>query len=353
MEVLRHARAAESPVAIERLNIVRPGQAPADPPSGPAVAPVALSVIVPMFQDRTDVVEVYGAYKAAVEGIGRPYELIYVLSSRSERALAELTALQERGEGALTLMRGHQLDEAEALLSGFKQAQGEVILTLPPDLQVEPADIPKVVAELETCDVAVGRRPPFAATRPRLQAKAFHWLLRRLFGHAFTDLICRVRAFRRQVIEEISLHGVQPHFLPLLASERGFRIREVDVRAGRTGRAGVQLSFWDRVGVLLDILALYVVLKFTKKPLRFFGLIGLPILALGILSSAGLAIARLIYGVSLGDRPALILAVLLIVLGIQILALGLIGELVIFASGRRIKDYAIERIVGTVRTPDP
>ena len=250
-------------------------------------------------------------------------------------------------------MRGQQLDEGLALLRGFKQAQGEVILTLPPDLQVEPADIPKVVAELQTCDVAAGRRPPLVAARPRLQAKAFHWLLRRLFGHAFTDLVCRVRAFRRQVIEEISLYGVQPHFLPLLASERGFRIREVDVRAGRTGQAGVQISLWSRIGVLLDILTLYLVLKFTKKPLRFFGLIGLPILALGVLSSGALAIAKLFYRMPLGDRPALILAVLLIVLGIQILALGLIGELVIFASGRRIKEYAIERIVGTVKTPEP
>jgi glycosyltransferase involved in cell wall biosynthesis len=331
--------------------IARAGPTPTEPPPRPEPARGTLSVIVPMFQDRRDVPEVYRAYKAALETIGRPYELIYVVSSQSERALADLVALQERGERALTLIRGRPLDEAEALLSGFQQARGEVILTLPADLQVEPADIPKVVAELDSCDVAAGRRPPIAATRPRLQAEAFHWLLRRLFGHAFTDLVCRVRAFRWQVIEEISLPGVQPHFLPLLASERGFRIREVDVRAGRTGRAGVKLSVWNRFGVLLDILALYLVLKFTKKPLRFFGLIGLPIAALGVLGSGSLAIAKLAYGTSLGDRPALILAVLLIVLGIQILALGLIGELVIFASGRRIKEYAIERIVGTVKPP--
>jgi glycosyltransferase involved in cell wall biosynthesis len=335
----------------DEIGIIPRSRPPTTEPSG--AAPVVLSVIVPMFQDRSDVVEVYDAYKAAAESLGRPYELVYVLSWRSERALAELKRLKERGEPALVLMLGQQLGEAEALLSGFKHARGDIILTLPADLQVEPADIPKVVAELERCDVAAGRRPPAAAMRPRLQAKAFHWLLRRLFGHAFTDLVCRVRAFRRQVIEDIALHGVQPHFLPLLASERGFRIREVDVRAGRTGRAGVQLSIWNRFGVLLDILALYLVLKFTKKPLRFFGLIGLPILLLGVVSTGGLALARLAYGVPLADRPALILAVLLIVLGIQILALGLIGELVIFASGRRIKEYSIERIVGTVETPEP
>ncbi len=338
---------------IGEFSAITPAPAPIEPSSQPADTPITLSVIVPMFQDRSDVLEVYDAYKAAVERVGQPYELIYVLSSQSERALADLKRLQERGERPLIVVFGQRLSEAEALFSGFRHAQGDIILTLPADLQVQPADIPRVVAALDDCEVAVGRRPPVSSMLRRLQARAFHWLLRQLFGHSFTDLVCRVRAWRRPVIEAIALHGVQPHFLPLVASERGFRISEVDVRAGRTGRAGVKLSFWNRIGVALDILALYLVLKFTKKPLRFFGMVGMPILLLGLVSTGTLVIAKLVYGVGLGDRPALILAVLLIVLGIQILALGLIGELVIFASGRRIKEYAIERIVGTVKTPEP
>jgi len=110
------------------------------------VAGVAISAIVPMFQDRSDVVEVYEAYKAAIETLGRPYELIYVLGWRSERALAALQRLKQRDEGALVLVVGQQVDEAEALLSGFERARGEIVLTLPPDLQVEPAD-PSLVGE--------------------------------------------------------------------------------------------------------------------------------------------------------------------------------------------------------------
>jgi hypothetical protein len=155
-----------------------------------------------------------------------------------------------------------------------------------------------------------------------------------------------VRAWRRPVIEEVVMHGVQPHFLPLLAGERGFRITQVDVRPGLTGLHGVKLGLLDRLRVGLDILALYLVLKFTKKPLRFFGMLGLPLLALGLLGCVALTVARLLYGVPLADRPALVLAVLMVVLGIQVIALGLIGELVIFASGRRIKEQVIERIVG-------
>jgi Glycosyl transferase family 2 len=331
-----HARQRQDPLIALNPRHGRPEHAGAE---------VALSVIVPMFQDRTDVVDVYDAYKAAIERIGLSYELIYVLSWQSERALADLKGLKQRGEDGLILVLGQQLDEAEALLTGFEHVRGDVVLTLPADPQVEPADIPRVVAALDHCEVAVGRRPPTSSRLQQLQAKAFHWLLKLLFGHSFTDLVCRVRAWRRPVTEEISLHGVQPHFLPLLASERGFRISEVDVRSGTTGRAGVKLTLRDRIGVALDIFALYLVLKFTKKPLRFFGMIGLPILLAGVVSCVGLAIARLFYAMPLADRPALVLAVLLVVLGIQIIALGLIGELVIFASGRRIKEHSIERIL--------
>ena len=332
-----------------RLEPLSPVAAAGEDPSAarrePGTEAVALSAIVPLFRDRSDVVEVYEAYKAALESLGRRYELIYVLSWQSERALADLKALKQRGEDTLVLVMGQQVDEAEALLNGFERARGEVVLTLPADLQVEPADIPKVVLELERCEVAVGRRPPTSSTLQRIQAKAFHWLLKLLFGHSFTDLVCRVRAWRRPVTEEIRLHGVQPHFLPLLASERGFRIREVDVRPGTSGRAGVKLTLLDRISVALDILALYLVLKFTKKPLRFFGMIGVPILLAGVVFCAVLAFARLVYDVQLADRPALVLAVLLVVLVIHIIALGLIGEIVIFASGRRIKEHSIERIL--------
>jgi hypothetical protein len=165
-----------------------------------------------------------------------------------------------------------------------------------------------------------------------------------LFGHSLSDLVCRVRACRRGVLDEIGVYGFQHHFVPLLAQQQGFTVHEVDVKPGPAS-VTVRRSPFVYLGILLDILALYVLLRFTKKPLRFFGSIGMVVLIPGLLFTAGLAVARLFYGVPLADRPALILGVLMIVLGIQVIALGLIGEIVIFASGRRIKDYTVEKIV--------
>jgi hypothetical protein len=242
-------------------------------------------------------------------------------------------------------MLGGQAGEAAALASGYEQAQGATVLTLPAHLQVDPADIAKVLAGLEGCDMAIGQRSAISSSLgQRIAAGTFHWVLKVLFGHALSDLVCRVRACRRQVLDEISVYGVQHHFVPLLAQQQGFNVREVEVRPGPAGVA-VRRSPFAYLGILFDILTLYVLLKFTKKPLRFFGSIGMMVLIPGLLFTAGLAFARLVYGMPLADRPALILGVLMIVLGIQTIALGLIGEIVIFASGRRIKDYTVDKIV--------
>jgi glycosyltransferase involved in cell wall biosynthesis len=327
------------------------GRADTRPPAGSArpAASERLSAIIPLVGDRTDVPEVYQAYRDAISSIGLPYELIYVLSEEASTALADLTALSAGDERLKIVVLARWPGEAEALSSGFRHAGGDIILMLSADRQVDPADLRRVVAELDHYDMAVGRRWPESrgTITTRLQTAAFHVLLRALFGHAFNDLLCRVRACRREVLGELVGYGLQPHFLPLVAGERGFRVREVSVRpgTGEPSRAGAHLGGLGRLRIILDILALYMVLKFIKTPLRFFGLLGLPVLLAGLAYTGWLAFARLFLGVALADRPALVLGVLLIVLGIQIIALGLIGEIIIFVSGKRIKDYIIDRIL--------
>jgi glycosyltransferase involved in cell wall biosynthesis len=320
-------------------------------PPAETVGPTAserLSAIIPLIGDRTDVPDVYQGYRDAISSIGLPYELIYVVSEQASTALADLTTLSAGDERLKIMILARWPGEAEALSSGFRHASGDIIVMLPADRQVDPADLPPVIAELDRHDMVVGRRWPqtSGSIAARLQKTAFHWLLRSLFGHAFNDLLCRVRACRREVLEELVGYGLQPHFLPLVASERGFRVHEINVRAGSPEpRLGAHLGGFERLRIMLDILALYMVLKFIKKPLRFFGSLGLPVLLVGLAYTGWLAFARLFLGVGLADRPALILGVLLIVLGIQIIALGLIGEIIIFVSGKRIKDYTIDKIL--------
>jgi hypothetical protein len=319
----------------------------------PAPEPVTVeivSAIIPVLRDEGAVAELHRDYKAALAGQSRQVEFLYVLDRGAHKALAALNALKDAGE-ALTLIVLSRWDgEGAALRSAFQRAQGGIVLLLSAGRQVDPRDVPKVLDGLAGYDMAVAKRAALGRSwRQAVQARLFQWLIRTLFGRMIADPVCRVRACRREVLEEIVGYSVQQHFMPLLAAERGFRIAEIEVRGGqptadsRSGLGG--FSILSRLRLAFEAISLFVVLKFIHKPLRFFGTAGLPILLIGLAYTGYLGFSRLFFGTPLADRPALILGVLLIVLGIQVIALGLIGEIIIYASGKRIKDYTIEKIL--------
>jgi glycosyltransferase involved in cell wall biosynthesis len=314
-------------------------------------APIGIvSVIIPLLHDNGSIAETHRAYRAALAGVEPRVEFLYVLDRRSREALAALTALKQAGEPLTVIVLSRWDGEGAALRSGFERARGDTVLTLPAHIQVDPRDVPKVLEQLDRSDMAVANRGALGHSWfEAVQTRLFRWLVRLLFGHTITDPVCRVRAYRRQVLQEIAGYSVQQHFSPLLAAERGFQIAEVEVRPSQPTVAGAPLlggfSVLSRLRLALEALSLYVVLKFIHKPLRFFGAAGLPLLLIGLIYTGALGIARLFFGMPLADRPALILGVLLIVLGIQVIALGLIGEIIIFVAGKRIKDYTIDRIV--------
>jgi len=320
--------------------------------SGPDAAPAAVpddvvSAIVPVMQDGDEaLVAAWRAYRDALAGQGAAQEFVYVLAPGTPRARAALEALKAAGEPLVIVALSQSANEAAALRSGAAHARGGIVLTLSAYPQIEPEELPRVLAALAEADMVVARRRPSPdRATDSMQSAVFHWLIRRLFGRAFGDLVCRVRACRREVFEEIADYGTEHQFLPLLAAERGLRLRELDVRPRRGPPGGsVRSGLFARLRLILDILALFVVLKFLKRPLRFFGALGLPLLLAGLAYTGALALARLVFAVPLADRPALILGVLLIVLGIQIIALGLIGD-IIFVAGKRIKDYTVEKVL--------
>jgi hypothetical protein len=156
---------------------------------------------------------------------------------------------------------------------------------------------------------------------------------------------CGVRAFTRNVADELHIYGDQYRFFPILAARRGFKVTEVKVR--ETDRTQVFTRHGPRAYLAraLDIFALIFLARFTKKPLRFFGTIGTGVFVVGAAFLSYLVIERTFFGVGLADRPALLLSSLLVVLGLQVFALGLLGELIIFTHAKDIKEYTIERIV--------
>jgi glycosyltransferase involved in cell wall biosynthesis len=306
-----------------------------------------ISAVVPVIDRYDDSGELASAYLEALEATGKNFELIFVLDGRHERLGEKLLKLAEGEKRLRILQLAKSFGEAAALTAGVEQTTGDIILTLPAYFQVDAAELPKLIDELENADVAIAARWPRGSGSlfESFRRKAFHWIIHKVTGTNFQDLGCGVRALKRTVMDEIPIYGDQHRFFPLLAIRRGFRVNEVKVAQSERDRFDGRYGLKFYVQRLLDILTVMFLVRFTKKPLRFFGMIGSVTFAIGALFLVYIVFERLFFGVGLADRPVLLLSSLLVVLGLQIFALGLLGELIIFTHAQDIKEYTIKKIV--------
>lgn len=308
---------------------------------------VEVSLIVPVTERCEDPVEIFRVHRDILNRRGVTSECIFIMDTGFEREGDTLRALAHHDDSLRVIQLSRAFGEATALGVGFEQAKGDIVVSMPSYFQTTPEALDALLDVLgDDCDMAIARRwPRHDGWINRLQNAGFHFVVRRFTGVTFHDLGCGLKGMKRQVAREIPLYGDLHRFLPLLAYQRGFRIREVDVpqhhadQSTRLYKPGVYLRR------LLDILTIVFLFKFTKKPLRFFGLIGSGLFAMGFGVSFYLALERLMGVSALADRPILILGVLLMVLGVQTASIGLLGEIIIFTHARKMKDYAIEKFL--------
>lgn len=319
---------------------------------------VDISVIVPVGARHADAAVLHTEYTASLDALGQPYELIYVLDGPHETFARGLDQLLAAGHQFTVVGLTREFGEATAIMAGFERAAGNSIVTLPAYHQIESADIVKLVSALGASDVAIGKRwPRVGGTFEKFRRQVFHGLLAWVTQLKFSDLGCGARALDRRVLQEIQLYGDQHRFLGVLADRQGFRVQEVELRQSPKDRfEGIYMPREYTRG-FLDIFTVFFLVRFTKKPLRFFGMVGVSTFAIGALLIAWLVMDRLFFGHALAARPALLLSSLLVVLGLQLFALGLLGELIIFTHAKALKDYQVERVVqfrgpsnGTPRT---
>lgn len=304
-----------------------------------------LTVIIPVTERYDPVTELFYEYKRGIDATDLTYEIIYVLDGEHTDVLEELEKLQE-SEKLSIITLAKIFGEATALTAAFSIASGKVFLTLPAYQQIESNEIPKLVAAIKDNDMALARRwPRRDSMMNRLQTRLFNFLLRLSTDLKIHDAGCSVRAFTRDVIEEVQLYGDLHRFFPVMAHRQGFRVIELDVAQSEKDIHQRIYSPGLYVRRLLDLLTIFFLIKFTKKPLRFFGLVGTTLFSLGLISSLYLIGERLFLDISLADRPALILSSLLVVLGVQIIAIGLIGEIIIFTHAKDLKEYKIDKII--------
>lgn len=308
--------------------------------------PVDVSVLVPVAERPENLADLYRTYAEPLRAAGWSYEFIFALEPYYRDLADQLSSLMEDGEPVRVLEAGQTVGEASLVKRAADLGSGGYLLTLPAYYRVQPESLPRLLETVEEgADMAVARRwPRKDPWINRIQTRVFHFLLRGTSGRQFDDLACGVRAMRRQVLEEVPLYGDFFRFFPVLAVDQGYHVEQVDGghhpedRRSRVYRPGVYLRR------LIDLLGIFFLVRFTYKPLRFFGLVGsgVSLVGAGIL---GVLFVQRIGGQGIADRPMLLLGVLLLTLGVQAIALGLIGEIIVHLNAPERPSYRVLDVV--------
>jgi glycosyltransferase involved in cell wall biosynthesis len=309
------------------------------------------SVIIPVGSRVDDLPTLIDEYAEALRSAEIRFEIVVVLDGTTGPLLETLRSYSSDLDWLRVIRFSREFGESVALMAGFSEAQGEVLLTLPAYWQVTPSEIPSLIkASSDEDDLLIAVRSPRSGSAfERFRRDMFHGILKFITGQSYRDLGCGVRLLKRSVVDEVRLYGDQHRFLPMLAFRRGFNVREVELAQSPKDIFHGRYRLREYLHRLLDILTVFFLVRFTKKPLRFFGSIGFLTAGFGSIFVLVLVTQRLFFGMPLADRPALLLASLLIVLGVQLFGLGLLGELIIFSHAGESKEYTIRSIVNSER----
>ncbi len=310
---------------------------------------IELSVVIPVLNEEENLPRLYHPLKEALEGMGVAYEIIFVDDGSSDGTPSTLEKLHQDDPDLLVISLRRNFGQTAALSAGFDQARGEVIVTLDGDLQNDPGDIPMLWREVQDCDVVSGWRSPRRdplLTR-RVPSRIANWLISVVTGVKLHDYGCTLKAYRSEVVKNIRLYGEMHRFIPAIASWMGVRMKEVKVthHPRRYGKSKYTAS--RTIKVLLDLLTVKFLLGYSTKPAQIFGPMGMAVGGAGALICLYLTLLKLFANQRIGDRPLLILGVLFIILGTQLLLMGLLGEMLVrvYYESQGKPTYVVRRIL--------
>lgn len=291
-----------------------------------------VSVVIPLLNEEENLELLYNHLKTAMDDLGKNYEIIFVDDGSKDRTFSILKSLHRQDPRLWVIRFRRNFGQTAAFSAGFHLAHGEVVITMDGDLQNDPNDIGILLAKVdEGYDVVSGwrvNRQDKFLTR-KLPSRIANGLISKVTGVKLHDYGCSLKAYKRDVVKNINLYGEMHRFIPALASWMGIEVAEVPVNhyPRRFGRSKYGLG--RTIRVILDLITVKFLLDYATRPIQIFGLWGIISLAAGILLATYLTILRLFFDTPLSDRPTLLLAVLLILLGVQLIIMGLLGELLV------------------------
>ncbi|MCA9866195.1 MAG: glycosyltransferase family 2 protein [Anaerolineales bacterium] len=335
--------------------------------SSPSTPPQKdLSLVIPVYNEEDNLRPLAGEICAALGDSGLDYEVIFIDDGSRDGSFARLQELAAEDSHVVAIRFRRNYGQTAAFAAGFDHARGRVIVTLDADRQNDPADILTLLTELDKgYDVVNGwRENRQDNVLRRLPSRVANWLIAETSGVHLKDRGCSLRAFRAEVVRDLHLYGELHRFIPELVNFAGFSMSEVPVnhRARVAGASKYGLSRTFRV--ILDLFTIHFLRKYGDRPMQLFGRWGIILFGLGALIGGYLTTLKLWAGftgglagfnaMTIGDRPLLLLAVLLVILGVQFIVMGLIAELMVrtYYETQDLRVYRVKEIVGNGRVED-
>ena len=295
-------------------------------------SPIQFSIVVPFLNEQENIPPLYMKLTEVMDGLGEPYELVFVDDGSKDNTFKVLSDIYEHDRRVNVVRLRRNFGQTAALKAGFDFARGEVIISMDGDLQHDPEEIPRFVEKLEEgYDLVSGwrhQRKDAWLTR-QLPSRIANWMMAKLSGIELHDFGTTFKAYRREIIQEIQLYGELHRFIPALASSSGAKIAEVPIQNlyRKNGRSNYGIG--RTIRVFLDLMIVKFLLDYSTRPLQFFGLLGMAGASAGLAIAAYLGIDKLLHHTdTIAEHgPLMLLAVVLFLSGVQLLSLGLLGEI--------------------------
>jgi glycosyltransferase involved in cell wall biosynthesis len=307
---------------------------------------LVVSVVIPLYNEEHSLRELHEQLRSALNRSG-PYELIFVDDGSTDNSFRVLQELRQRDHRIKIIRFRRNYGKSAALSVGFHNAGGEVVVTMDADLQDDPNEIPNLVNEVRKgYDLVSGwKKKRFDPITKTIPSRFFNFVTAVISGIPLHDFNCGLKAYRKDVVKDVKVYGELHRYIPVLAHRKGYRIGEVIVRHhprkyGKTKFGAGR--FWKG---FLDLLTVLFTTRYFRRPLHLFGFWGILFFLIGFSVDLYLTVLKLWFGEALGNRPLFFLGILLIIVGVQFISLGLLGEMISKVQPTTEEDYSIRDFI--------
>ena len=313
-----------------------------------------ISVIITLFNESKSLPELHQQLSAVVNEQKLTAEFIFVDDGSTDDSFEVLRTLHKKDPRVVVLQFRRNFGKSAALAEGFSHARGNYVVTMDADLQDDPAEIPSLIAKLEEgYDLISGwKKERFDPIIKRISSKIFNGVTGKATGVRLHDMNCGLKIYRREVVTSIQVYGQRHRFLPVLASQQGFRVGEKIVRHHPRKYGESKFGPSRFLSGFLDLITLIFLSRYVRRPLHLFGGLGMLSFIAGSVVCTMLAFERIFLKVYLTNRPLLFLGILLVIIGIQFISLGLLGEMITQSQATQTR-YSLRNTIGVQPANEP